>query len=161
SVGWPVDKRTGRAIALLPPEAWTPMIAVDGLPRTPATLDTVSGPDTRRQLPELTHQRAHLPQWPAGVRQSVPLSDPLRAPTLKPRRATGQRELDLQTHAAGWRYEAFATNAKPTRPDENPNEVTAWQDACHRVHARVEDHFRVGNDTGADRLPSQRFAVNA
>jgi hypothetical protein len=25
----------------------------------------------------------------------------------------------------------------------------------------VEDHFRVGNDTGADRLPSQRFTVNA
>ncbi|HET8660931.1 MAG TPA: transposase [Micromonosporaceae bacterium] len=25
----------------------------------------------------------------------------------------------------------------------------------------MEDHFRVGNDTGAERLPSQHFAVNA
>jgi hypothetical protein len=89
------------------------------------------------------------------------LGQPLRDTTPKPLPGTGQLELDLQTRAAGWRYEAFATNAAPTQPDENPNEVTAWQDACHRVHARVEDHFRVGNDTGADRLPSQRFAVNA
>jgi hypothetical protein len=39
TVGWPVDKNTGRAIAVLPPEAWTAMIAADALARTePATL---------------------------------------------------------------------------------------------------------------------------
>jgi Transposase DDE domain group 1 len=32
SVGWPVDAHTGRAIALLPADAWTPMLAADGLP---------------------------------------------------------------------------------------------------------------------------------
>jgi hypothetical protein len=37
TVGWPVDKHTGRAIAVLPPQAWTPMLAVDGAPGIPAT----------------------------------------------------------------------------------------------------------------------------
>jgi len=48
----------------------------------------------------------------------------------------------------------------PAQPGEDPHEVAARLDARHRVHARVEDHFRVGNDTGADRLPSQHFAAN-
>jgi len=161
TVGWPVDKNTGRAIALLPAEAWTPMLAADGLPGVPATLDTESGPHTVGEVAEITHLLAHLRHWPPGLRVFVRRVKPLRDTTPKPLPGTGQLELDLQTRAAGWRYEAFATNAKPTQPGENPHEVTAWLDGRHRVHARVEDHFRVGDDTGADRLPSQRFAVNA
>src|SRR6266702_172512 len=161
TVGWPVDKNTGRAIALLPPEAWTAMIAADGLPGIPATLDAASGPDTVGEVAEITHLLPHLRHWPPGLRVFARRVKPLRDTTPKPLPGTGQLELDLQTRAAGWRYEAFATNAAPTQPHENPNEVTAWLDGRHRVHARVEDHFRVGNDTGADRLPSQHFAVNA
>jgi len=68
----------------------------------------------------------------------------------------------LQLRAAGWRYEAFATNHNiPVTPDETPQQVTAWLDGRHRVHARVEDHFKDGNTTGAKRLPSKKFAVNA
>jgi Transposase DDE domain group 1 len=162
SVGWPVDKNTGRAIALLPAQAWTAMLAADGLPGIPATLNTESGPDTVGEVAEITHLLAHLLRhWPPGLRVFVRRVKPLRDTTPKPLPGTGQLELDLQTRAAGWRYEAFATNAPATGPDEDPHEVTAWLDGRHRVHARVEDHFRVGNDTGADRLPSQRFAVNA
>jgi hypothetical protein len=73
-VGWPVDKHTGRAIALLPAEAWTPMIAVDGLPGVPATLDADSGPDTVGEVAEITHLLAHLRHWPAGLRVFVRLS---------------------------------------------------------------------------------------
>src|SRR6266705_3210504 len=144
TVGWPVDKNTGRAIALLPPEAWTAMIAADGLPGIPATLDAASGPDTVGEVAEITHLLPHLRHWPPGLRVFARRVKPLRDTTPKPLPGTGQLELDLQT-----------------QPAEHPHEVTAWLDGRHRVHARVEDHFRVGNDTGADRLPSQHFAVNA
>lgn len=161
SIGWPVDKHTGRAIALLPPEAWTPMLAVDGLPGIPATLDTESGPDTVGEVAEITHLLPNLRHWPEDLQVFARRVKPLRDTTPNPLPGTGQLELDLQLQAAGWRYEAFATNSPPTQPDENPDEVAAWLDGRHRVHARVEDHFRVGNDTGADRLPSQHFTVNA
>jgi hypothetical protein len=162
SVGWPVDKHTGRAIALLPAEAWTPMLAADGLPGTPATLDGESDPGTVGEAAEITHLLTHLTNWPTGLRVLVRRVKPLRETTPKPLTGIGQLELDLQLQATGWRYEAFATNhATPPTDDETPQQVTAWLDSRHRVHARVEDHFRVGNDTGADRLPSQRFTVNA
>jgi hypothetical protein len=80
----------------------------------------------------------------------------------KPLTGVAQLELDLQQAAAGWRYEAFATNHNiPVTDDETAEQVTAWLDGRHRVHARVEDHFKDGNTTGAKRLPSQKFAVNA
>lgn len=161
SVGWPVDKHTGRAIAALPPEAWTAMIAADGAPGVRATLDGASGPDTVGEVAEITGLLPNLRHWPAALRVFARRVKPLRDTTPKPLPGTGQLELNLQTRAAGWRYDAFATNAGTTQPTENPHEVTAWLDARHRVHARVEDHFRVGNDTGADRLPSQHFTTNA
>jgi hypothetical protein len=161
SVGWPVDKHTARAIAALPTQQWTPMLAADGAPGTPATLDTESGPDTVGEVADITTLLPHLHTWPTGHQVYARRVKPLRETTPKPLPGIEQLELDLQQQAAGWRYEAFATNSPPAQPDENPNEVTACLDGRHRVHARVEDHFRVGNDTGADRLPSQRFATNA
>src|SRR6266699_235575 len=94
------------------------------------------------QIAEITNLLAQLRHWPPGLRVFVRRVKPLRDTTPKPLPGTGQLELDLQTGAAGWRYEAFATNAKPTQPDEHPEQVTAWLDGRHRVHARVEDHFR-------------------
>ena len=161
SVGWPVDKHTGKAIAQLPAQAWTPMMAADGLPGTPATLDAESGPGTIGEVAEITHLLHHLHTWPPGLRVFVRRVKPLRDTTPKPLKGVEQLELDLQHAAAGWRYEAFATNSPPTRPGEDPHEVTAWLDGRHRVHARVEDHFKDGNTTGAKHLPSQNFAVNA
>ncbi len=161
SVGWPVDKHTGKAIAGLPAQAWTPMVAADGLPGTPATLDHESGPDTVGEVAEITGLLHHLHTWPPGLRVFVRRVKPLRDTTPKPLPGVGQLELDLQHTAAGWRYEAFATNSPPPDIDEDPHEVTAWLDGRHRVHARVEDHFKHGNTTGGKRLPSKKFAVNA
>jgi hypothetical protein len=160
SVGWPVDKHTGRAIALLPVEAWTPMLAADGAPGTPATLTDTSSPDTVGEVADLTDLLPHLRTWPSGHQVFARRVKPLRETTPKPLPGTEQLTLDLQTAAAGWRYEAFATNSPAAQPDEEPHEVAACLDGRHRAHARVEDHFRTGNDTGADRLPSQSFAVN-
>src|SRR6266545_4714252 len=115
TVGWPVDKNTSRAIALLPAQAWTPMLAADGLPGIPATLDAASGPHTVGQVAEITHLLPHLRHWASGLRVFVRRVKPLRETTPKPLPGTGQLELDLQTRAAGWRYEAFATNAGPTQ----------------------------------------------
>ena len=162
SVGWPVDKHTGKAIALLPAQDWTPMLAADGLPGTPTTLDGESGPDTVGQVAEITHLLPGLRTWPPGQRVFVRRVKPLRDTTPKPLTGVDQLELDLQVQAAGWRYEAFATNHNlPPTPEEPAQQVTAWLDGRHRVHARIEDHFKVGNTTGAKRLPSKKFAVNA
>lgn len=160
SVGWPVDKHTGRAIAALSADKWTPMLAVDGLPGIPATLQGESGALTVGEVADITGLLPHLRSWPAGQQVFVRRVKPLRETTPKPLPGIGQLELDLKA-TAGWRYEAFATNSPPATPDEQPHEVTAWLDARHRVHARVEDLFRTGNTTGADRLPSQKFANNA
>jgi Transposase DDE domain group 1 len=66
SVGWPVDKHTGRAIAKLPADAWTAMLAADGQPGTPATLDDESGPDTVGEVADITALLPHLHTWPDG-----------------------------------------------------------------------------------------------
>jgi hypothetical protein len=162
TVGWPVDKHTGKAIALLPPESWTPMLAADGAPGTPATLESQSGPDTVGEVAEITHLLSNLAGWPAGLRVFVRRVKPLRETTPKPLPGVAQLELDLRLRAAGWRYEAFATNHDlPPTAEETPDVVTAWLDGRHRVHARVEDHFKEGNTTGGKRLPSKKFAVNA
>jgi hypothetical protein len=120
SVGWPVDAHTGRAIALLPPGDWTPMLAADGLPGTPAVLDTESGPDTVGEVAEITDLLPHLHTWPDGHRVFVRRVKPLRDTTPKPLTGVDQLELDLQMAAAGWRYEAFATNHKSPRPQPRP-----------------------------------------
>jgi hypothetical protein len=81
SVGWPVDKHTGRAIAALPAHAWTPMLAVDGLPGIPATLDGESGPLTVGEVADITHLLPHLRSWPAEQQVFVRRVKPLRETT--------------------------------------------------------------------------------
>src|SRR6266704_777119 len=140
TVGWPVDKNTGRAIALLPVPAWTPMLAAAGLPGIPATLDTESGPHTVGEVAEITHLLAHLRHWPPGLRVFVRRVKPLRDTTPKPLPGTGQLELDLQTRAAGWRYEAFATNAAWHRVQAIACDLIAWLRllGCDDALARTE-----------------------
>jgi Transposase DDE domain group 1 len=101
SVGWPVDKHTGKAIALLPAHAWTPMLAADGVPGTPATLHAESGPDTVGEVAEITGLLHHLHTWPPGLRVFVRRVKPLRDTTPKPLTGIEQLELDLQHAAAG------------------------------------------------------------
>ena len=61
-------------------------------------------------------------------------------------------QLVLIEERDGWRYTCFATD---TRTGQH-----AWLDARHRAHARVEDRIRCGKDTGLNRMPSKRFAIN-
>jgi hypothetical protein len=50
---------------------------------------------------------------------------PLRDITPKPPKGAEQLELDLRTTAAGWRYEASATNHNiPPTPKETPQQIT-------------------------------------
>jgi hypothetical protein len=51
----------------------------------------------------------------------------------------------------------FVRRVKPLR-DTTPKPLKGVEQL---VHARVEDHFKNGNTTGAKRLPSKKFAVNA
>ena len=120
SVGWPVDAHTGRAIAQLPAGDWTPMLAADGLPGTPAVLDSESGPDTVGEVAEITALLPHLQTWPEDHRVFVRRVKPLRDTTPKPLTGLDQLELDLQLATAGWRYEAFATNHATPRPRPRP-----------------------------------------
>jgi hypothetical protein len=78
SVGWPVDKQTARAIAKLPPEAWTPMLAVDGLPGIPAT------PVEAAQHHEVGCPAAADVSHPPPYRSSVRNSPRYTAPTIQP-----------------------------------------------------------------------------
>jgi hypothetical protein len=152
SVGWAIDKHVGPVIAGLPAQAWRPGLTADGVPGTPARLDEDSDPGSVSEVAEITHLLPVLQQWPPGTRVIARRVKPLRDTTAPVLPGTGQLPLDLQHTAAGWRYEAFATNTA----DHDP----AWLDARHRVHARVEDRIRVGKDTGAARMPSHRFATN-
>jgi DDE family transposase len=152
SVGWAIDKYVGPVIAGLPAEAWQPMLTADGTPGIPARLDAESGPHSVGEVAEITHLLPVLRHWPPGTRVIARRVKPLRDTTPAVLPGTGQLALDIQLAAAGWRYEAFATNTAGHTP--------AWLDARHRPHARVEDRIRVGKHIGAARLPSQTLASN-
>jgi hypothetical protein len=152
SVGWAINRQVGPIIAALAPQAWQPMLTETGMPGVPARLDQPSGPHSVGEVAEITDLLPTLRHWPAGTRVFVRRVKPLRNTTPDPLPGTGQLALDLPMAAVGWRYDAFATNTAGHDP--------AWLDARHRVHARVEDRIRVGKDTGAARMPSQRFAAN-
>ncbi|MFE7422800.1 hypothetical protein [Rhodococcus sp. NPDC057529] len=116
------------------------------------------GADTVGEVAELTDRLPHLATWPHGLRVFVRRVKPLRDTTAKPLPGVAaQLELDGGAEAAdnavtGWRYELFATNTE--------GGDTAWLDARHRKHARVEDRIRCGKQTGAAKYPFREFAAN-
>ena len=68
-------------------------------------------------------------------------------------------QLTLFEAADGWQYSLWVTN----RPAATRGWLgqSAYIDAAHRVHARVEDAIRTGKDAGLDHFPSHDFAINA
>jgi len=50
--------------------------------------------------------------------------------------------------------------AATDRRDELADQVYAYIDAAHRVHARVEDIIRTGKDTGLGHFPSRDYGLN-
>jgi hypothetical protein len=61
-------------------------------------------------------------------------------------RPSAGAQLCALEEADGWRYQLFATNT--------PGKQSAFLEARHRAHARVEDYIRCGKNTGLDHLPS-------
>jgi hypothetical protein len=61
-------------------------------------------------------------------------------------------------HEDGYRYQLWVTNLPATTKGWRGK--TAYIDAGHRVHARVEDCIRTGKDTGIGRFPSRGYAFN-
>ena len=131
SVGWAVGGREHAAIAQLPETAWTPAIDGDGDPREGAGVVELTG------------------MFPIGALREYP--DRMRVIARRERPHPGA-QLDLIEERDGWRYTCFATNTQTGQH--------AWLDARHRAHARVEDRIRCGKDTGLNRMPSKRFAIN-
>jgi len=67
-------------------------------------------------------------------------------------------KLSLFEHEDGRRYQLWVTNLPPAT--KGWRGTTAYIDAAHRVHARVEDCIRTGKDTGIGRFPSHEFTLN-
>lgn len=131
SVGWAVGAREHAAITQLPETAWTPAIEGDGDPRDGAGVLELTG----------MFATGALRDYPAGMRVIA-----------RRERPHPGAQLDLIEERDGWRYTCFATDTQTGQ--------LACLDARHRAHARVEDRIRCGKDTGLNRMPSKRFAIN-
>ncbi len=131
SVGWALGAREHAAIAQLPETAWTPAIDGDGDPRDGADVLELTG----------MFATGALRDYPAGMRVIA-----------RRERPHPGAQLDLIEERDGWRYTCFATDTQTGQ--------LACLDARHRPHARVEDRIRCGKDTGLNRMPSKRFAIN-
>ena len=134
SVGFPVTEKVRDAIALVPPQVWTPATGADGGIRDGGDVAELTG----------LMDPAVLSRWPAGMRIIV-----------RRERPHPGAQLSLFEERDGWRYQAVATNT----PQE-PGQQLAFLEARHRAHARVEDRIRHAKDTGLGRFPSREFTIN-
>jgi hypothetical protein len=66
--------------------------------------------------------------------------------------------LSLFENEDGWRYTLWVTNLPENTKGWRGR--TAYIDAGHRIHARVEDAIRTGKDTGIGRFPSHDYKMN-
>ena len=162
SLGWDFADRERVAVGRVPEQAWQTAIDPDGAPRRRRAEDACD--DARcahqrcwraqAQVTELTGLlRGHragdrLAGWPATMRVFA-----------RRERPHPGAQLSLFEQADGWRYSLWATNL-PERT-RGWRAQTAYVDAAHRVHARVEDRIRTGKDTGISRFPSHSMAMNS
>ena len=135
SIGWPVDERTMKAIALAPEEAWSEAVCADGDLDEQAEVIDLTGLLRASMYGEL------LPHWPAD----------LRVIGRRVARAAGeQAELGADPN---WRYQAFATNTRIGQ--------IQWLDARHRTQAHVEDSVKELKNSGGRLLPMNDWAHNS
>jgi hypothetical protein len=160
SVGWELGERERNAIAQVPAEAWR--LAVDGRGELRERRSDEACGDREcghrkcwieeAQVTELTAilrtgSRDQLAAWPAKMRVFA-----------RRERPHPGAQLTLFEAQDGWRHTLWATNL--------PEKTYGWRgqapyiDAAHRVHARVEDGIRTGNDCGYGKLPSTTMAMN-
>jgi hypothetical protein len=131
SVGFTMTATVAAAILALPKIAWTQAINADGSLRDGADVAELTG-----MLGDLT-----AAGWPSGMRVIVRRERPHPGAQLR------------FTDHDSWRFQAFATDTKAGQ--------LAHLEARHRAHTRVEDRISCAKNTGLDRLPSRRFAINS
>ena len=131
SVGYPVTDAVRAAISAIPKHAWQAAYNADGGLREHADVVEVTG------LLDLSRWTASCPRMRIIVRRELPHPG-----------AT----LDAFEVRDGYRYQAFTTNTTSGQ--------TAFLEARHRAHARVEDRIRPGKDTGLGHLPSRHEMTN-
>jgi hypothetical protein len=147
SVGWELGERERAAITAVPENAW--QIAVDhrGEVRERRAGDACAdrGCGHRRCWIEEAHVSeltTLLREGPAGDQLAAwPASMRVFARRERPHPGA---QLSLFETANGWRYSLWVTNLPATQRGWRGQ--TAYIDAAHRVHARVEDCIRTGKD---------------
>jgi Transposase DDE domain group 1 len=161
SVGWVLTDREKAAIRLVPEQAWE--IAVDGRGEVRERRADGACADMDCGEPACWIEEAHVTEL-TGLLRSGPDGDQL-AKWPATMRVFARRErphpgakLSLFENEDGWRYTLWVTSLpEKTRGWRGR---TAYIDAGHRIHARVEDAIRTGKDTGIGGFPSHDYKVN-
>jgi DDE family transposase len=161
SVGWVLTDREKAAIRLVPEQAWE--IAVDG--RGEIRERRADGACTDMDCGDRACwvEEAHVSEL-TGLLRKGPGGDQLEKWPAR-MRVFARRErphpgakLSLFENEDGWRYTLHVTNLPENTKGWRGR--TAYIDAGHRIHARVEDAIRTGKDTGIGRFPSHDYKVN-
>jgi hypothetical protein len=137
SVGFDLDARARAAIGKVSETVWEHVWDRDGEPHD---LDD-AGVVELTGLLRTSHGGDELRSWPADMRV-----------ICRRERPRSDAQLCVLEETDGWRYQLTATNT--------PARQTAFLEARHRVHARVEDRIRCGKATGLDHLPSKSLEIN-
>jgi hypothetical protein len=161
SVGWVLGEREKAALRLVPEQAW--QIAIDGRGEVRERRSGDACASRRCAHRACWIEEAHVTELTSLLREG-PHGDQLagwpaamRVFARRERPHPGAR-LTLFEAADGWRYSLWVTN--------RPAATRGWlgQNACidaaHRVHARVEDAIRTGEDVGLGHFPFG-YQVNA
>jgi hypothetical protein len=161
SCGWELDAREKAVIRLVPEQAWE--IAVDARGEVRERRADDACPDTECGHGTCWIEEAHVTEL-TGLLRNGPAGDQLdgwpaslRIFARRERPHPGAK-LSLFEHEDGYRYQLWVTNLPAATKGWRGK--TAYIDAGHRVHARVEDRIRTGKDTGLGRLPSHGYAFN-
>jgi hypothetical protein len=161
SVGWALTSREKAAIRLVPPGAW--QIAVDGRGEVRERRADGACPDMDCGEPGCWIEEAHVTEL-TGLLRKGPAGDQLKKWPSRMRvfvrreRPHPGATLTLFENEDGWRYTLWVTNLPENTKGWRGR--TAYIDAGHRIHARVEDCIRTGKDTGIGRFPSHDYTIN-
>jgi len=162
SVGWDLGARERAAISQVPEQAWQVAIDHAGTLRERRTEDAC--PHARCAHERCWQEQAHVSEL-TGLLREGPGGDQLAGwpPSMgifaRRERPHPGAQLSLFEAHDGWRYSLWVTNQPTSQRGWRAN--PAYIDATHRVHARVEDGIRTGEDCGIGHFPSHDFAINS
>jgi hypothetical protein len=161
SVGWALSDREKTAIRLVPEQGWE--IAVDGKGEVRERRADEACTDVQCGHRACWIEEAHVTEL-TGLLREGPGGDQLDGWPAKMRVFTRRErphpgaKLTLMEAEDGWRYTLWVTNLPENTKGWRGK--TAYIDAAHRIHARVEDAIRTGKDTGLGHFPSHDFKIN-